>query len=96
MSLLLFKQTFLDLLTAQPDWNLSISGCAKITELDLSVYYSVSLIPSTNDLKPPSAFLQFETVPLPGFTYFKVQTLEFDSDILIPQPKWRIQVLYKL
>lgn len=95
MSLRLFRLAVLSLLAEHPDWNLSISGCAKITDLDLSVHYSVSLIPASGELLPPTAFPQFTSIDLPGFTYVKVQTLEFESDLPIPSPKWRVQVLYK-
>lgn len=83
------------LLLAHSDWNLKLSGVAKVTEENGNVFFSASLIPPVPDPLPAKTYTaRFQSAAVEGFRFRKVQSIEFDSDLSLPKPNWRVQVLY--
>lgn len=78
--------------------NLSSSGAAEVTDLAGGVTYSLSCIPPAGS-EPPNTPNEVhkvaQRVPLPGYTLVKTQVLRFETDLPIPDPKWRYQFIFR-
>lgn len=94
-----FKQAFAKLLADHPEWGMKLSGVACVVQQNNTVFYSASVVPPKTMPKtlPPNSFTKrFQPAVVSGFKYIKIQCLEFDSELSLPTPNWRIQVLYQM
>lgn len=75
----------------------SISGVAKVEQVNGSILYSASLVSNNKHAARPRAVdvsPRFQAVPVCGFTFSSCEVLEFLSDIPMPKPLWRVQNKY--
>lgn len=97
MSLQQFASTYRAFMLAHPELGYKISGIAKVVDPGNSIKYSVSLIPKSGSLEAPERYFPiFQALQVDGYSFVKVQTLEFESSLSLPKPNWRIQVFYKI
>ncbi|AAG02724.1 hypothetical protein AMV018 [Betaentomopoxvirus amoorei] len=96
----LFGEQINDLLIKNPNWNIKLSGVAKIITLDNKIIFSASLYienyKNDNIPKPYDYDYIFknENNKLPDFIYNTIEILTFKSNTNLPNPQWRIQVKY--
>lgn len=78
--------------------NLTSSGAAEVTDLAGGITYSLSCIPPVGSDRPntPNEVHKLaQRVPLSGYTLVKTQVLRFETDLPIPDPKWRYQFIFR-
>lgn len=79
--------------------NLRVSGVAELTDLAGDVTYSLSCIPpinSTFSASPNEVHKVAQRAPLPGYILTKTQTSRFETDLPIPDPRWRYQFTFRM
>lgn len=73
------------------------SGGALVNNEDNSVYFSASLYLPEGPTSPPAPSVLkplFISNRINGFKFKAIQTIVFKSTATLPDPKWRVQVLY--
>lgn len=78
--------------------NLTASGVAEVIDLAGGVTYSFSCVPPIASVpigKPSETHRIAQRAPIPGYILVKTQSLRFETDLPIPDPKWRYQFVFR-
>lgn len=80
--------------THLPDYK--VSGCAELEESTGQLLYSASLIPPISEIACDLHHFvnKFKDIRVSGFRFIKLGKLIFLTSLPLPDPKFRVQVVY--